>query len=71
MRFLDTKMNVVKDNKADNEDRFLLIPSMYPKKTNTHQHLSHKSCHPKHIAENIPVIVADRCKTNCSDSVMH
>ena len=67
--FLDIKVNVVKDHKADDEDRFLLVPSMYSKKTDTHQYLSPKSCHPKHIAENIPVMVANRCRANYSDSV--
>ena len=67
--FLDIKVNVVKDNKVDDEDRFLLVPSMYSKKTDTHQYLSPKSFHPKHIAENIPLMVANRCRANSSDSV--
>ena len=71
IKCLDTKENVVKHHKADDEDRFLLIPSMYSRKTDTHQYLSPKSCHPKHIAENIPVMVANRCQTNCSDSVKY
>ena len=65
---LDTK-TVDKDHKAGDEDRFLLIPSMYSKKTDTHQYLSPKSCHPKHIAENIPVMVANGCRTNCSNNI--
>ena len=69
IKFLDTKANVVKDHKADDEDRFLLIPSMYSKNSDTYQYLSPKSCHPKHIAENIPAMVANRCRTNCSNSV--
>ena len=66
---LDIKVNVVKDHKVDDEDRFLLVPSMYSKKTDTHQYLSPKSFHPKHKAENIPLMVANRCRANCSDSV--
>ena len=44
-KFLDTNVNIIKDHKADDEDRFLLIPSMYSKRTDTHQYLSPKSCH--------------------------
>ena len=66
---LKIKVNVVKDHKANGEDRFLLVPSMYSKNTDTHQSLSpkSKSCHPKYIAKNIPVMVANRC----SDSVKY
>ena len=42
---------------------------MYSKDTDTHQYLSPKSCHPDHIAENMPTTVVHRCRTNCSDKV--
>ena len=42
---------------------------MYSKDTDTYQYLSPKSCHPDHIAENIPTTVVHRCRTNCSDKV--
>ena len=29
IKLLDTKVNVIKDHEADNEDRLLLIPGMY------------------------------------------
>ena len=69
VKFLDTKVNVVNITKEDEEKQFLLVPSMYSKGTDTHQYLSPKSCHPDHIAENIPTTVVHRCRTNCSDKV--
>ena len=38
--FLDTKVNVIKDHKADDEDRFLLVLSMYSKRR-THTSTCH------------------------------
>ena len=68
--FLDTKVKVVEVQK-EGEQRFMLAPSMYSKDTDTdtHQHLSPESCHPIHIMKNIPTMVANRCRTNCSHKV--
>ena len=69
VKFLDTKVNVVNISKEGEEKQFLLVPSMHSKDTDTHQYLSPKSCHPDHIAENIPTTVVHKCRTNCSDKV--
>ena len=68
-KFLDTKVNVVNISKDGEEKQFLFVPSMCSKNTDTHQYLSTKSCHPDHIAENIPRTVVHRCRTNRSDKV--
>lgn len=67
--FLDTKVNVVEVGDETVEKRFLLIPSMYSKDTDTHQYLSPTSCHPEHISRNIPITVVNRCRVNCSDRI--
>ena len=70
VKLLHTEVNVVNISKEGEEKQFLLVPSMYSNNTDTHQYLSPKSCHPDHIAENIPTtIVAHRCRTNCSDKL--
>ena len=69
VKFLDTKVNVVNISKESEEKQFLLVPSVYSKDTDTHQNLSPKSCHPDHIAKNIPATVVRRCRTNCSDKI--
>ena len=65
----EVKFLVVNISKEGEEKQFLLVPSMYSKDTDTHRYLSPKSCHPDHIAENIPTTVVHRCQTNCSDKV--
>ena len=69
VKFLDTEVDVVNISKEGEEKQFLLVPSMYSKDTDTHLYISPKSCHPDHIAENIPTTVLHRCRTNCSDKV--
>ena len=61
VKFLDTEVNVVNISKEGEEKQFQLVPNMYSKDTDTHQYLSPKSCHPDHIAENIPTTVVHRC----------
>ena len=60
LKFIDTEVNVVNISKEGEEKQLLLVPSMYFKDTNTHQYLSPKSCHPDHIAKNIPTTVVHR-----------
>ena len=65
MIFLDTKVTPVEVS----EGNVLLATDMYSKKTDTHQYVSPKSCHPKQQIEGIPIGVADRIRRNCSDNI--
>ena len=65
MIFLDTRVNVSEDA----NDGAYLSTDMYSKKTDTHQYLNPSSCHPKSQSENIPITVATRIRSNCSDNV--
>ena len=59
----------MKDERLDGDNQFFLIPSMYSKDTDKHQHLSPNSCHPKHVSNNIPTTVVTRCRKNCCDRI--
>ena len=69
IKFIDLKVNVIEDHTADDEDlipanaEYVFVKDRQPK------YLSPKSCHPKKIAENIPVVVANRFRTSYSDSI--
>ena len=65
MIFLDTKVSPV----TAGEGKVLLSTDMYSKKTDTHQYLNPKSCHPRSQIDGIPIGVADRIRRNCSDNV--
>ena len=65
MVFLDTRVNVTTDSKGEVH----LTTDIYSKKTDTHQYLNPSSCHPKSQTENIPITVATRIRSNCSDNV--
>ena len=65
VKFLDTRLRMIKDERYVDEDKYIIAPSMYSKDTDTHQCLSPKSCHPVHITKNIPTTVAYRCRANC------
>ena len=65
MVFLDTKVKATQI--SDNE--VILTTDMYSKKTDTHQYLNPKSCHPENHTKSIPIGVADRIRGNCSDNV--
>ena len=67
--FLDTQVNFMKDENSELVDNYIIVPRMFSKKTDTHQNLSPNSCHPNHITKSIPITVAHRCRTNCSDRV--
>ena len=69
VKFLDTRLRMIKDERYVDEDKYIIAPSMYSKDTDTHQYLSPKSCHPVHITKNIPTAVAYRCRANCSDKM--
>ena len=69
VKFLDTRLRMIKDERYVDEDKYIIAPSMYSKDTDTHQYLSPKSCHPVHITKNIPTTVAYRCRANCSDKI--
>ena len=58
VNFLDTKVQLMKDERLDGDNQFFLIPYMY----------STNSCHPKHVTNNIPtIVVSNSCRMNCSD----
>ena len=59
VNFLDTKVQLMKDERLDGDNQFFLIPNMY----------STNSCHTKHVTNNIPTIVVTRCRINCSDCI--
>ena len=67
--FLDTKVQLMKDETLDGNNQFFLIPSMYSNDTDTYQYSSPNSCHPKHVTNNIPTTVVTRCRMNCSDHI--
>ena len=69
VNFLDTKVQLMKDEKLDGDNQFFLIPSMYSKDTDTQWYLSPNPCHPKHVTNNIPTTVVTRCRMNCSDRI--
>ena len=69
VKFLDTQLRMIKDERYVDEDEYIIAPSMYSKDTDTHQYLSRKSCHPVHITKKIPTTVAYRCRANCSDKI--
>ena len=69
VKFLDTRLRMIKDERYVDEDKYIIAQSMYSKDTDTHQYLSPKSCHPVHITKNIPTTVAYRCRANCSDKI--
>ena len=65
MVFLDTKVIPIEVN-----DRHVTLSTdIYSKKTDTHQYLSPRSCHPLSQVNSIPIGVADRVRRNCSDNV--
>ena len=65
MVFLDTKVSTVESE----EGHVFLTTDIYSKKTDTHQYLNPKSCHPENQVRAIPIGVADRIRRNCSDNV--
>ena len=67
--FLDTQINVMKDERNEEQESYILVPRMYSKETDTHQYLTPNSCHPDHVSKNIPTTVVHRCRMNCSDKV--
>ena len=69
VKFLDTRLRMIKDERYAYEDKYIIAPSIYSKDTDTHQYLSPKSCNPVHITKNIPTTVAYRCRANCSDKI--
>ena len=69
VKFLDTRLRMIKDERYVDQNKYIIAPSMYSKDTDTRQYLSPKSCHPIHITKNIPTTVAYRCRTNCSDKI--
>ena len=69
VKFLDTRLRMIKDERYVDEDKYIIAPSTYSKDTDTHQYLSPTSCHPVHIAKNIPTTVAYHCRANCSDKI--
>ena len=52
--FIDTQINVMKDERNEEQDSYILVPRMYSKETDTHQYLEPNSCHPDHVSKNIP-----------------
>ena len=62
LKFLDTRLRMIKDERYVDEDKYIIAPSMYSKDTDTQQYLSPKSCHSVHITKNIPTTVAYRCR---------
>ena len=69
IKFLDTKVSVMKDHQSEGEEQYPLTPSMYSRDTDTHQYLSSESCHPEQVTRSIPTAIINRCRTNCSDRV--
>ena len=69
VKFHDTRLRIIKDERYADEDKYIIAPSMHSKDTDTHQYLSPKSGHPVHITKNIPTTVAYRCRANCSDRI--
>ena len=69
LEFLDTKITLATGKDESNPDKVYLIPKMYSKSTDTHQYLHPTSCHPAHIAKNLPTSVVHRIRRNCSDNV--
>ena len=67
--FLDTQINVMKDERNEEQDSYILVSRMYSKETDTYRYLASNSCHPDHVSENIPTNVVHRCRTNCSDKI--
>ena len=69
LEFLNTKVPLRpgKEN-GDEESRVYLVPAMYSKSTDTHQHLNPNSCHSPHITRNLPSAVVSRIRRNCSDN---
>ena len=61
--------DVMKDERNEEQDSYILVPRMYSKATDIHQYLAPNSCHPDHVSKNIPTTVVHRCRTNCSDKV--
>ena len=55
--FIDTQINVMKDERNEEQDSYILVPRMYSKETDTHQYLAPNSCHPDHVSKNIPTTV--------------
>ena len=67
--FLDTQINVMNDDRNEQQDSYILVPRMYSKETDAHQYLAPNSLNPDHVSNNMPTTVVHRCKTNCSDKV--
>ena len=67
--FLDTQINVMKDERNEEQESYILVPRMYSKETYTHQYLATNSCHPDHVSKNITTNVVHRCRMNCLDKV--
>ena len=51
VKFLDTRLRIIKDERYVDEDKYIIAQSMYSKDTDTHQYFSPKSCHPVHITK--------------------
>ena len=67
IEFLDTEIAIEKDQHGE----YKLITDMYAKKTDTHQYLSPKSCHPRVNTQSIPYSVIHRIRRNCSDRAVN
>ena len=63
--FLDTQINVMQDERNEEQESYILVPRMYSKETDTHQYPAPNSCHPDHASKNIPTTVVHRCRMNC------
>ena len=53
IKFLDTKVSVVKDHQSEGEDQYFFISSMHSKDTDTHQSLSPESSHSERVTRSI------------------
>ena len=49
--FLDTQIKVMKDERNEERDSYILVPRMYSKETDTHLYLAKTSCHPDHVSK--------------------
>ena len=63
------KVTVGQGKGNNDKNKVYLIPMMYSKLTETHQYLQPSSCHSPQITENLPSIVMNRIRRNCSDNV--
>ena len=51
--FIDTQINVMKDERNEEQDSYILVPRMYSKETDTHRYIAPDSCHPDHVSKNV------------------